>query len=65
MRKIKLPIFFKNDDFNNAELCGKEIPFKNCDVRLFTFYNINGISPYEDVDESLYTSIHSNNSEFI
>lgn len=64
--KVKLPIFFKNDEFENAELCGKSLTYSQCDIRTIIFYDIECISPFEDdVDGKQYTCIHSNTSEFI
>lgn len=64
---ITLPIFFKNEAYDIGELTGKQVPYKEFDIRKMDFYHINAVSPHLDADDNdkEYSCIHSNGSEFI
>ena len=63
---LELPIFFKNEAFDIAELTGKDVPYTDFDVRKMTFYSIDAISKHKDeADGKEYACIHSNGTEFI
>lgn len=63
---IDLPILHHSDSTNSFKDLGIEYPLSECEIREITFYHINAISPYYDTKEDFeYTSIHTNNTEFI
>lgn len=60
---LDLMIFcYQDEDLNKCEI-GIKVPFKDCELRLFTFFNIDYISA--DRENQNYTLIGSNGDEFV
>ena len=60
---LDLMVFcYKEDDFNKDDM-GIEVPLKDCELRLFTFYRIDYITIDRENDN--YTLIGSNGEEFV
>lgn len=65
MKGIALPIFHHTDQSATLKDCGVDYTIAdNCEIRNIIFYNINAISEYFE-NENKYTSIHTNNSEYL
>jgi hypothetical protein len=62
--KLKLPIFFYNEDTVSKDNMGIDFTNEECDVNYVTFYSIDNISPWWDGDHE-YTCICSGMEKFI
>ena len=60
---LDLMIFCYQDEDLNKEDMGIEVPLNNCELRLFTFFDIKYISA--DRENQNYTLIGCNGDEFI
>lgn len=63
--EIELDIFFNTSETSTLNDLGVEFSLNQSETRKVTFYNINGIAPYFDKDDTEYCAILSNGSEFI
>lgn len=61
--EIDLMIFCLKDSDIKSQDVGIEIPLEDCDLHLFTFYNIDNISVNRE--DSRYTTISSGGNEFV
>lgn len=62
--KITIPVFFYKEEDAMLNELGIETNIEDSHIRYVTFYNINYVSTYIDVDKE-YGVIGVNNSEFI
>ena len=60
---VDLMVFCYQDDDMNKEEMGIAVPLKDCELRLFTFYNIDWITIDRDNDD--YTLIGVGGEEFV
>jgi len=63
--EIELEIFFNTEETSTLKDLDIEYSLEAAEIRKVTFYNINGIAPYFDKDNTEYCSILSNGSEFM
>jgi hypothetical protein len=63
--RVDLPIFWNNKDNQILDDLGieTEVDFKECEVRIVTFYVINLIYKFNNEDE--YTVVMSNGESFV
>jgi len=64
MKPIELQIFHHTDLTSVYSKASIEYTMDECETRLMTFYQINGISPWYENDKE-YTEIHANGTCYI
>lgn len=60
---LELPIYYNNDYTSQMEDIGVDTDLSDATIRKQTFFNINGIVEYKDMNN--HSLIYSNGQEFI
>ena len=64
IKEVELEVFFHTDETETSSEIGVDFDYADCDTRMMTFYNINGIYPHKN-NGITYCGVLCNGSEFI
>lgn len=67
MKPVTLPILFKSETIETAEVTGQDYSFEDAVIRPVTFYNIAAVGAFHDQSskQGWFARIYANGTEFI